>query len=170
MSKKNAKLPKVSASEATQLDAQALRERVSEAFGTRHFDVKRDGLAPFCFSGRQLAEVSSYTTGTNLWYELAAYTKTDGFVATIKVFKKNPAEKDIHRMECFPILAELCAYMEAYEPSHDIIATDDLTDSKLSTAEAMIRAAALRQRIGEAQSEYRSAAGDILTQLVQLSV
>jgi hypothetical protein len=160
-------MPDLLASEGVPQNAQALRERVSEAFGTRSFEIKRDGLAPFCFTGRQLAEVSSHTTGTNLWYELAAFTKVDGFVATIKVFKKSPAEKDIHRVENFSSLAALCAYLEAYEPSHDIVITDDLTDAKLSTAEAMIRAAALRQRIGEAQSEYRSAAGDLLTQLVQ---
>jgi hypothetical protein len=169
MSKKSAKLPGVLETDDIPQDAQALRERVTEAFGTRSFEVRRDGLAPFCFTGRQLAEVTSYTTGTSLWYELIAFTKVDGFVATIKVFKKNPAEKDIYRVECFVSLAELCAYIEAYEPSHDIIITDDLTDSKISTAEAMIRAAALRQRIGEAKSEYRSAAGDLLTQLVQLS-
>jgi hypothetical protein len=72
-------------------------------------------------------------------------------------------------VESFLNLAELCAYVEAYEPSHDIIITEDLTDAKLSTAEAMIRAAALRQRIGEAKSEYGSAAGDLLTQLVRVS-
>jgi hypothetical protein len=170
MSKKSTKISSALPTDGAPQDAQALRERVTEAFGTRGFEVRRDGFAPLCFNGRLLAEVTSYTAGTNLWYELAAFTKVDGFIASIKVFKKSPAEKDIYRVESFLNFAELCAYIEAYEPSHDIIITDDLTDAKLSTAEAMIRAAALRQRIGEAKSEYGSAAGDLLTQLVRLSV
>ena len=154
--------------ETNQHDALALRERVSEAFGTRAFEIRRDGLAPLCFNGRQLAEETSYTTGTRLWYELATYTQANDFILSIKVFKKNPAEKDIHRAQSFSNLVGLCAYVEAYEASHDITIVDDLTDAKLSTAEAMIRAAALRQRMDEARSEYRSVAGELLTRLVHL--
>jgi hypothetical protein len=155
---------------ADMMDARQLHRAVSKAFGQVRHELRRDGSAPLTFKGCKLAEVTSYTTGTSIWYELAAYATADGFASAIKVFKKCEQEKDNFSAERFSSLAELSAYFEAYDPTHDITIRDDLTNSRLSTAEAMIKAAALRQRIAEARGEYRAAAGELLTELSRLAL
>jgi hypothetical protein len=156
--------------DTSDMDARQLRQTVTKAFGQSHFELRRDGSTPLMFKGRKLAEVTSYTAGTSIWYELAAYSTGDGFAAAIKVFKKCEQEKDLFSADRFSSLAELSAHFETYDPTHDVVIRDDLTDSRLSNAEAMIKAAALRQRMAEARSEYRAAAGEILTELSRLDV
>jgi hypothetical protein len=145
-----------------------LQDAVKNAFGTRLYQLRRDGLGPLAFEGRQLAEMTSYGSGTRIWYELAAYFSPQGYIAVIRVFKKAEAEKDIHKAETFSSLQALCHFFETYDPSHDVSVPSDLSDAALSTAEAMIRAAGLRQRMDEARQEYRAAAGELLTILAQL--
>jgi hypothetical protein len=155
--------------EELSMDALSLRKRITEAFGLTSQELRRDGLAPLVFAGRKLAEITSYTAGTTLWYEICAYATADGFIGAVKVFKKSHMEKDIYCAENFASLPELMNYFEAYDPIHDVTVLDDLTDKRLPTAEAMIRAAALRQRMAEARNEYRAAAGELLTELSRLS-
>ncbi|MGL4638049.1 MAG: hypothetical protein ACRCWF_18870 [Beijerinckiaceae bacterium] len=148
--------------------ARQLQDAVQNAFGNRLFQLRRDGLGPLAFEGRQLAEVTSYGSGTRIWYELAAYISGSGYIAAIKVFKKAESEKDIFRADSFATMHDLCRWFETYDPSHDVSVPSDLSDTTLSTAEAMIRAAGLRQRMDEARQEYRAAAGELLTSLAQL--
>jgi hypothetical protein len=155
--------------EAPSMDALTLRQKVTEAFGLIPQELRRDGLAPLFFKGRKLAEITSYTPGTTLWYEICVYATADRFISAVKVFKKSQMEKDIYLADSFASLPELMTYLEAYDPTHDVTILDDLTDKRLSTAEAMIRAAALRQRMAEARNEYRAAAGELLTDLSRLS-
>ncbi|MGL5116764.1 MAG: hypothetical protein ACRC7G_17730 [Beijerinckiaceae bacterium] len=145
-----------------------LQDMIAEAFGERGVELRRDGQTPLAFDGRMLAEVTSYSTGPSLWYELAAYQRDKDFVLAMRVYKKRIEEKDIHRAEVFCSLAALCLAVEDHDAAHDVTQIADLTDARLSTAEAMIRAAALRQKIDEARSEHRSAAGDLLTELSRL--
>ncbi|MGL4239964.1 MAG: hypothetical protein ACRCTI_02505 [Beijerinckiaceae bacterium] len=160
----------VQAAVAPGLDALMLRARVNEAFGASAQELRRDGRPPLRFEGRKLAEATSFTPGTSLWYEVGAYVGRDGYVAAVKVFKKSPHEKDMHVAETFGQLPDMMTWLETYDPAHDVTVTGDLTDRRLSPAEAMVRAAALRQRMAEARSEYRAAAGDVLTELSQLAI
>jgi hypothetical protein len=161
-----AKLPDLEREQAGGEGARALQELVAASFGAaaQRFELRRDGLSPCVFEGRLIAEASSVAPGSRLWYELAAYARTEGgYVASLKVFKKAVAEKDIFWARTFQTVAELLAYFETHDPARDVTAPDDLTDARLATVEAMIGAVALRQRIDEARSEYHSAAGELLT-------
>jgi hypothetical protein len=167
MARKSTSSEKVSGAQV--MDAPALRRKITEAFGYIPVELRRDGLTPLCFNGRKLAELTSYVPGTSLWYELAAFGTPDRYIASVKVFKKSDQEKDIHTATSFATLPELMTYLEGYNPDHDVTLVDDVTDRSLSTAEAMIRAAALRQRMAEARNEYRAVAGELLTELVRLT-
>jgi hypothetical protein len=151
--------------------ARALQDLVAASFGAAplRYELRRDGLSPCVFAGRLIAEATSYSPGPRLWYELAAYARDDGgYVASLKVFKKSADEKDIFWARVFATASELSAYFENHDPARDIVASTDLTDAKVATAEAVIRAVALRQRIDEARAEYQSAAGDLLTEIAAI--
>jgi hypothetical protein len=145
-----------------------LQHMIADAFGDKSIELRRDGQAPLAFDGRRLIEVTSYTTGPSLWYELAVYQRDNDYVLATHIYKKRAEEKDIHKAEVFSSLSALCVAVENCDAAHDVTFVSDLTDARLSTAEAMIRAAALRQKIDEARAEYRAAAGDLLTELSRL--
>jgi hypothetical protein len=153
--------------------ARALQDRVAASFGAapERFELRRDGLSPCIFEGRLIAEVTSFAPGGGgrLWYELAAYQRSGaGYVASMKVFRKSADDKDTHWARVFQTSAELLAYFENHDPARDVAPPDDLTDGRIPTAEAMIRAVGLRQRIDEARLEYAAAAGDLLTEVAAL--
>jgi hypothetical protein len=62
-------------------------------------------------------------------------------------------------------MPDVVSFLETFDAAEDVTVGPDTIDDRLSTAEMMLRAVALRQRITEARSEYRAAAGEILTQL-----
>jgi hypothetical protein len=148
--------------------AKALQARVAASFGAEQgrIALPRDGLKPLAFAGQLLAEVSGCAPGSRLWYELAAYARDDGgYVAAINVFKKDIGAKDSRWARAFRTLDELCAYFEKHDPEGDVDAPADKAGRRLPEAEAMLNAAALRQRLSEARAEYDAAVGELLEAL-----
>ncbi len=144
-----------------------MRAKVEEAFGVSSNELRRDGRAPLVFVGRKLAEATSYSAGTSLWYEIAAYGGDKGYAAAIKVFKKRDAEPDRFLAKRFPSLEGVVRYLEEYDAALDVSVPDDVMDERTPPAMAAIRAVALRQRIAEAEAEYAAAAGEVLNELMQ---
>jgi hypothetical protein len=135
----------------------------------RRHEIRRDGLSPIVFEGHLLAETTSRTPSSRIWYDIAAYARVDGgFVMGMQVSRKGTGERDILWARQFPTLADLSVYLETHDPARDVMPTDDLTDGKIATAEAMIRAVGLRQRIDEARRACQAAVGDLLTELAAL--
>ncbi len=162
-------MPKKTASKARKPARDAFRDRArpEEAFGTPAHELRRDGRAPLVFAGRKLAEVTSYAPGTSLWYEIAAYGGEKGYAAAIKVFKKDGNEPDIHVAKRFSDLEGIMSYLEDYDAARDVTVPYGMTDTRLPPAMAAVHAAALRQRIAEAEMEFGAAAGEVLTELMQ---
>jgi hypothetical protein len=140
----------------------------SSAFAPRRYELRRDGQAPLSFDGQLMAQAVSYAPGPRIWYEIGVYAAEKGYVLSTRAFKKGINEKDLFRADRYATLEALINAVEVHDASHDVIVHDDLTDASLSAAEAMVKAAALRQRMDEARREYRAASGDLLTDLATL--
>ncbi len=151
--------------------ARALQALVETSFAgeTQHFELKRDGLSPCSFNGCLIASAGEDTAGGRIAYRLSAYLRHGGGYVAAMVVCKADGERDIHWARVFRTLDEVAAYFEAHDPARDVQLAEDLTDARISTAEAMIRAVALRQRIDEARQAYQAVAGDLLTELSTLS-
>ncbi len=111
-------MPKMTASHARKpaLDARHLRAKVEEAFGVSSNTLRRDGRAPLVFVGRKLAEATSYSAGTSLWYEIAAYGGDKGYAAAIKVFKKRSPSRIASWRSAFPVSKASCATWKSMTP------------------------------------------------------
>jgi hypothetical protein len=132
----------------------------------RRHEIRRDGLSPIVFEGHLLAEATSRIPSSRIWYDIAAYARMDGgFVMGMQVCRQGGGERDILWARQFPTVTDLSVYLETHDPARDVMPADDLTDGKIATAEAMIRAVGLRQRIDEARRAYQSVVGDLLTEL-----
>lgn len=144
-----------------------LQSAVGEAFGEGHVFLRREGRAPLSFKGRMLGLASSHSSGTRLWYEVSLYQRNGhSFVVAVKVYKKPTGDRDIFRAESFQRLEDAVAYLEAYDPAEDVGVNIDMADTSISIAELTLRAVVLRQKVEEARSEYRAAAGELIARIV----
>jgi hypothetical protein len=150
--------------------ARALQALVETSFAgpRQRFELKRDGLSPCSFDGCLVASAGGRSSGERIAYRLDAYLKGDGGYVAAMTVGRSEGERTLHWARVFRTLDEIAAYFEAHDPARDVELAEDLTDARLPTAEAMIRAVALRQRIDEARHAYQAAAGDLLTELSSL--
>jgi hypothetical protein len=152
--------------------ARALQERIRATFGaaTQRIELRRDGLSPCMFDGSLIAKATSRGDGSRPWYEIAAYARADGgYVAAMTVIRTAASQQDIHWARTFQSMAELCTYFESHDPASDVSVPKDLANAASPMAETALRAAALRQRIAAAQTDYQSAVGDLLNAITDAS-
>ena len=146
--------------------ARALHDELTKAFGERRLTLKRSGLRPLAFDGVLIAEASSHTLGTRMWYEINLYRNdAGGYVAEIKLYMKPIEQKDICRVEAFADLEGLMTWLETYDPSDDAVVDLVTTDGDQPLATAALAAVRLRQMIDEARREFRFLVGELLYEL-----
>jgi hypothetical protein len=144
-----------------------LQSAVGAAFAEGHVFLRREGRSPLSFKGRLLGLASSHSSGTRLWYEVSLYERNGhSHVVAVKVYKKPTGDRDIFRAESFQRLEDAIAYIEAYDPAEDVGVNIDMADKTTSIAELTLRAVVLRQKIEEARSEYRAAAGELIARVL----
>ena len=140
----------------------------SGGMGGREFALRRSGGRPVCFSGRLLGEHSGQRAGVAFWHELALYRTDDGrYVSDIRVLCKSPGASDHYHVRVHDGLEEALRAFEGHDARLDVVADFDLDDAGLVPAELMVRAAALRYRIADAQAQYRTLVGAFLAELNQ---
>jgi hypothetical protein len=148
--------------------AKALQAHIAVSFSRPNgeFTLARDGLKPIVFSGSLLAEVSGWRPGARLWYELAVYSRDEGgFVAAMNVFKKDIDARDRRWARTFKTREEVSSYFETHDSSNDVERPQGSTARRISEAEGSLQAAALRQQMTEARTDYEAAAGELLDAL-----
>ncbi len=129
--------------------------------------VRRHGAPPLRFNGELLFSETSYRSGTSLWYEINVYRRAKvGYVLETKCFKKDAAQKDILRAEQCGSLGEVIRLIESYDTRGDIEASLDVM-STMPTAELVLNAVVLRQKLDEAANEYGNVAMLLLETLVE---
>ncbi|MEN0087529.1 MAG: hypothetical protein AAF737_03735 [Pseudomonadota bacterium] len=129
--------------------------------------LRRTGMRPMNFTGRELCSAMSYASGTPLWYEINLYQTHEGsFVVDVRMFSKSEDERDMHRAVEVHDVDAMFDWLEAHDPIADIdcdcmvLATDSL-----SPTEVALRAADLRMRVDEGRRQYRDLVGQILYDL-----
>jgi hypothetical protein len=142
---------------------QAMQNELQKAFGPRHKALKRSGMRPLSFDGALMAEASSHTPGTRLWYEINLYRQdAGGYVAEVKLFRKEVEAKDVYRAEAFADVAALAQWLEAHDPANDAVVEGEIADADAPLAVAALSAVKMRQAIDEARREYRYLVGELL--------
>lgn len=128
--------------------------------------LRRSGQQPIRFKGTAIAEATGHSPEGTLWYEINIFRKqTGGFVLDLRVFRKGRGQKDSFHAYDFDSLGEAVSFLENHDPQSDIPVHVDTDDKSISTAELTLKAVALRQRLEEAERDYRSLVGDLLYQL-----
>jgi hypothetical protein len=142
---------------------QAMHDELTKAFGPRHKVLKRSGARPLAFDGMLIAEASSHTAGTRMWYEINLFrSDAGGYVAEVKLFLKPVEQKDVFRAEAFADLATMTDWLEAHDPAHDAVVDRETADSQVPLVVAALGAVKMRQAVDEARREYRYLVGELL--------
>ena len=129
--------------------------------------VRRNGKPPLRFGGTLLHSETSYRSGTHLWYEVNVYRRTKGgYVLETKCFKKNPDIKDTFSAAQCTTLGEMMVCLEQYDTRFDIEADVQL-GKNIPTAELVLQAVILRQKLDEAQREYDSVSTAMIDEFIQ---
>jgi hypothetical protein len=142
---------------------QAMQDEISKAFGPRHKVLKRSGMRPLAFDGTLIAEASSHTARTRMWYEINLYrSDAGGYIAEVKLYLKPIEQKDVFRAEAFADLASMTAWLEAHDPAHDAVVDCETADGQVPLVVAALGAVKMRQAMDEARREYRYLVGELL--------
>ncbi|MGL4488292.1 MAG: hypothetical protein ACRCU5_02480 [Rhizobiaceae bacterium] len=129
--------------------------------------VRRHGAPPLRFNGELLFSETSYRSGPSLWYEINLYRRAKaGYVLETKCFKKDSEHKDILRAEQCASIGDVIRFIENYDTRGDVDASLDVV-SKMATADLVLNAVVLRQKLDEAASEYGDVAMLLLETLVE---
>lgn len=124
------------------------------------------GGRPVNFTGRHLAMANGWNNGVARWYEINLY-ETDGgqIVCDIRLFNKDPDSTDLYRATTHDSWASAVAWLEAYNPAHDMICDLSLDDEALSAAEISLQGIRIRQQMLELRTQYQTTLGNLLYEL-----
>jgi hypothetical protein len=129
--------------------------------------VRRLGAPPLRFSGELLFSEIGYRVGPSLWYEINVYRRAKGgYVLETKCLKKDAMQKDILRAEQCATIGDVMRLIENYNTAPDVDASLEIA-SKMATAELVLHAVVLRQKMDEAANEYGQVAMVLLETLVE---
>lgn len=128
--------------------------------------LRRTGKQPMRFRGVQIAEATSHSTHGQIWFEVNIWRKARaGFVADIRVFKKGAGEKDVFHVFTAETVDEVLAWLEGFNPTHEVLAEINTGDTIASTGQLTLRAVALRQQLDQVERDYRALIGDLFFEL-----
>lgn len=125
--------------------------------------LKRTGKKTMRFAGDMLAEHTGYSRAAEHWYEICVFSRVvGGYAAAIRHFTKAADQRDRFTAERFDTLEAVMAFLEDYDPHHDLTIGFDPAAPALSAAQVTLLAAGLRARKADYTHAYAPVASEVL--------
>lgn len=129
-------------------------------------NLRITGSRPLRFEGRHLAMATGWNTAVPRWYEINLYEATSGdIVCDVRLFNKSDEMHDLYRVSRHASWQSAAAWLEGYNPGHDLVCQVAVDDEQLSAAEVSLHGIAIRQQILELKTQYQTLIGHLLYQL-----
>lgn len=138
----------------------------SAAMPMLEHSLRVTGGRPARFAGRHIAMATGWNNSVARWYEINLYeTQVGDIVCDVRLFTKSADSHDLYRVARHGDWQSAAAWLERYNPGHDLVCHVAVDDEALSAAEVSLHGIAIRQQILELQTQYKTLVGNLLYQL-----